>query len=93
MNNKDRFNINDNLKITRRGKKGTWTADFNVGYTHRRVSLKTTDQATAIRLAEKMSLELAKGELKEINAKFPLMRLFKTISPKSPRTSVPEKPF
>ena len=72
MNNKDRFNINDNLKITRRGKKGTWTADFNVGYTHRRVSLKTTDQATAIRHAEKMSLDLAKGELKEINAKFPL---------------------
>lgn len=72
MSKKDRFSINGNLNIIRRGKKGIWTADFNVGYSHRRVSLKTTDQATAIRIAEKMSLDLAKGELKEINAKFPL---------------------
>ena len=69
MQNKKHLNINDNLKIIRRGKKGLWCADFNIGNNHKRVSLKTVDQKTAIEIAEKMSLEIAKGDFKSNHGK------------------------
>ena len=69
MQNKKHLNINDNLKIIRRGKKGLWCADFNIGNNHKRVSLKTVDQKTAIEMAEKMSLEIAKGDFKSNHGK------------------------
>ena len=53
MQNKNYLSINDNLKIIRRGKKGIWSADFNIGNDHKRVSLKTVDQKTAIEMVKK----------------------------------------
>jgi len=64
MKKNDYMKIDDNLKIIRRGKKGIWSADFNVGYIHKRVSLKTTNLKAAIEMAQKLSLDLAKGEFK-----------------------------
>ncbi len=69
MKKNDYLSINDNLKIIRRGKKGLWCADFNIGNNHKRVSLKTVDQKTAIEMAEKMSLEIAKGDFKANHGK------------------------
>ena len=69
MKKNDYLSINDNLKIIRRGKKGLWCADFNIGNNHKRVSLKTVDQKTAIEIAEKMSLEIAKGDFKSNHGK------------------------
>ena len=61
--------VNGILKISRRGKNGIWCADFNIGNNHKRVSLKTVDQKTAIEMAEKLSLEIAKGDFKAGTAK------------------------
>ncbi|RLS86279.1 MAG: hypothetical protein DWI06_00275 [Planctomycetota bacterium] len=72
MRKNDYLSINANLKIIRRGKKGLWCADFNIGNNHKRVSLKTVDQKTAIEMAEKMSLEIAKGDFKAQPAKVSL---------------------
>ncbi len=69
MKKNDYLSINANLKIIRRGKKGLWCADFNIGNNHKRVSLKTVDQTTAIEMAEKMSLEIAKGDFKANHGK------------------------
>lgn len=66
------ISINGVLRISRRGKNGIWSADFNIGNDHKRLSLKTTDQKTAIELAEKLSLEIAKGDFKAGPAKIPL---------------------
>lgn len=64
MNDTDdehRVSIGDRVKIYRRGKKGTWTAEFQHSDSHRRKSLGTSNKKVATERATRLAAELAGG--------------------------------
>ncbi len=61
MTNNDTFIAGDNIRVTRRGKRGVFTADFNHGALHRRRSLKTTNRKEAERRAWALHEKLRAG--------------------------------
>jgi len=58
----DRTRIGDRVTITRRGKRGTWTADFWHNGQHRHRSLKTANVKVARQRAMRLESELATGD-------------------------------
>ncbi len=61
MSESERIRVGDNVTVSRRGKRGIWTADYWHDRQHRRRSLKTTNKKFALQRATKLSAELADG--------------------------------
>ena len=60
--NPDRIPVGDRVVIYRRGKKGTWVAEFNDRGIHRRKSLSTCNRKAAIERATRIAAELVDGQ-------------------------------
>lgn len=61
QNDTEAIQIGDHVTIRRRGKKGTWTADFTQNGAHCRQSLKTSNKKFAQERARRLDLEIAEG--------------------------------
>ena len=65
MTNPERIQVGDRVTIYRRGKAGTWCADFWFNDGHRRMSLKTQNKKVAIQRAVRLDNELIGGSFKK----------------------------
>jgi site-specific recombinase XerD len=61
MTEPERIPVGEYVTIYRRGKRGTWTADFLVDGVHQRRSLKTTNKKFAVRRAFEIDNRLSSG--------------------------------
>ena len=64
MTNPERIQVGDRVTIYRRGKAGTWCADFWFDDEHRRTSLKTQNKKIAIQRAVRLDNELIDGSFR-----------------------------
>ena len=60
-NDDESIRVGDHVTIRRRGKKGTWTAEFWQDRDHRRQSLKTRNKKIAQERARGLELQIAEG--------------------------------
>src|SRR5262245_12908319 len=64
MEENDRIRIGDRVVVFRRGKKGTFCAEFSAHGQHRRQSLRTTNRKVAIARATELAASLGNGAYK-----------------------------
>src|SRR5579871_2868757 len=62
MEQSERVEVGSRVTIFRRGKNGTWTADYWHENQHRRMSLRTSNKKVALERAIKLSSELIDGK-------------------------------
>lgn len=58
----ERIKIGDRVTIFRRGKKGTWTAEFSIDGIHKRQSLKTQNKKIATERATQLAAQVTTGQ-------------------------------